>query len=442
MQLYFINPSSGLQNFSYEIPLNISQLIACVKHFSFIEKITVIDFELNGFNEEALIDIKTRGGLSVVCIPIYTYSWQESVRICQIIKKYNKNVVIIMGGPHATLCGEKLLQSYEDIDYIIQGEGDSSLPKLLYFIQTKKTKNFQINGLIFRNNNGSIKKIPRAPRIENIDKLPRQTDGFTYFDLKKIKENIGFVPYIASRGCPFNCIFCSSSHLWQRKLFYLSPNVVKKEVEKIISFGFKYINFRDDFFTMNKKWLLEILDILKELKIIWGCETRIDFIDKELLLKMKESGCELIRFGIETFNQKSLDLLRKNFDAQKAIENLNIVSKIGFKEIRPSFIIGVPGETQQDIENTLNICRRFKNIKYRFWSLSPVLGTELYNNMDSYGIKIKKNVCQSTYSNIETSTLSNEKINNLLVKIYAEFQHPLSLYHRDFSDICLPASFH
>ena len=437
MNIFFINPQSGLRNFSYEIPLNISQLIACIKDLPFIRSINVLDFELNGYSEDLIANTSVSDD-NIVCIPIYTYNWEETIKLCNKVKSHDRNTRVIVGGPHATIDGKNLLKLFGEIDFIMQGECDIAFPELLKSIHMNQRPSPNISGLIYRNDNGHIEENSKAGRIQNLDCIPKQTNGFEYFDLKKIKRNIGFLPYIASRGCTFNCIFCSSSNLWQRKLYLMSPKTVKAELEKIVSLGFRYVNFRDDFFTINHKWLLEVLDYLKELKITWGCETRIDFVDESILYKMKESGCELLRFGIETFNTKSLELLGKKLKADIAEENLKKVFEVGFKEVRSSFLVGIPGESVEDVMHTVHVCRKFEAMKCRFWALTPVIGTELYNKMEKYGIRFGRNEYNATHSNIETNLMSNVELNNLLTDIYDEFKHPLTYYHRDFSDIFTP----
>ncbi|RCX21011.1 radical SAM superfamily enzyme YgiQ (UPF0313 family) [Anaerobacterium chartisolvens] len=433
LKVYFINPKSGLESFSYELPLNICQLISCIKNKDFIEKIGVLDLEFDE-NDINLIDSIENSDNTIFCIPIYTYYSEETINLCKAIKRTKDLVKIVVGGPHATLVGENLLRDNTEIDFVLQGEGDYSLPELLRAINFSDAYN-QVNGLIYRDESNNVLKTGEFDRIEDISCLPLQTKGFEYFNLKKVKDKIGFLPYISSRGCSYNCIFCSSSNIWKRKLKLIPASTVIKEIEYIKSLGFNYINFRDDFFTANNKWLDSLLSGLKDLGIVWGCETRIDAVNDDLLFRMKESGCELLRFGIETFNQKSLDIIGKKFKADLAVENLKKVIDMGFYEIRCSFMVGIPGESVDDVKNTISICRQLKSMKSRFWALAPVIGTEIYNNMEKYGIKFINQVFNSTYSNIETTSMTNTEINNLLEFIYDEFKHPLTYYHRDFSDI-------
>ena len=198
----------------------------------------------------------------------------------ELLKSKNE-ITVIVGGPHISLRGKEFMEKYVNISFGLSGEGDYTLPELIENLNCfeKNNKNiFNIEGLIYRNGKRVLEN-KRPSRIECLDKLPLQTDGFKYFDLNFIKNKIGFVPYIASRGCCYNCIYCSSSNLWGGKLKYVAPKIVAREIFNITEMGFRIINFRDDFFTMNRKWLCEFLKEIKKLKIQWGCETRIDFVD-------------------------------------------------------------------------------------------------------------------------------------------------------------------
>ncbi|MBF0316412.1 MAG: radical SAM protein [Oligoflexia bacterium] len=179
------------------------------------------------------------------------------------------------------------------------------------------------------------------------------------------------------------------------------------------------------------------MDGLAKLNVKWGCETRVDFVDKDLLRRMKDAGCVLIRYGIESFNQKSLDLLGKKLDVTKMLNNLELTFDIGIREVRCSFMIGIPGENPEDIENTFKWCRKFPTMKARFWALHPVPGTYLYENMQKYGIGFQERIFQTDHSNIFTGQLSNQEINTLITQAHNEFGNPLEFSHSDFSSIIL-----
>lgn len=441
MRVVFINPKGANNEDDYELPSNIAYLAAAVEKADFIGEIEVLDLDLlyfpvdegtaQQFNEKFLKGRPDEAS-TIFALPIYTYCAKEAEKMCAIIRRFKKRAKIIVGGPHITLNGLGVLRDNSAIDFALAGEADFSFLELLKRLAHGEGLE-GIDGLYYREN-GVAKGNKFPERIENMASLPSQTDGFKYLDMKTIRGKVGYCSYIASRGCVFSCVFCSSANLWGHKLKYLPAKTVIAELGAIKQMGFDVVTFRDDFFTMNKPWMNEILPCLKELGLTWGCETRIDAVDEKTLLAMKESGCKNLRFGIETFNEKSFRILNKKIDPVLAVKNLELALKIGIEEVRSSFMVGIPGETKEDVLRTVAICRTLKPMRPRFRALTPYIKTRLYENMEEYGIRFVKEPHTLGYSQIETNTMSNTVINELLHGIYAEFRNPKeSYYHNDFS---------
>ena len=265
--------------------------------------------------------------------------------------------------------------------------------------------------------------------------MPSLTCGLKYYDMAKIIARNKYVSYIASRGCPFDCIYCSSSNIWGHKILFIDSETVCNDLQWLADRGVRYINFRDDIFTINKKWLAPVLKKLKQLKIIWGCETRADCVDRELLAQMKEAGCELIRFGIESFNQKTLDRLNKRVNVELVKQSIRDAQEVGITEIRLSMMLGLPGETDDDVQNTLKTCEEFSGVFFKFFSLYPAIGTELYNNLSKYGISMLNSEALIGHSQISTDCMDNDRINYWIGEAYKLFHDPEEDFHRDFSII-------
>lgn len=443
MKVVFINPKGAVNEDDYELPSNIAYLAAAVEKAVCVERVSVIDLDFASYTvsetnraefcKRFLSPYKDDSSV-VFALPVYTYCAEESKTICSVIKSFLGQSTIIIGGPHVTLHGMQIMKDTAAVDFAIAGEADFSFPELLTRL-SKGSPVQDIAGLFYRAG-GEVHAAQRQERLTAMETLPRQTDGFKYLDLEGIKRKIGYCSYISSRGCVFSCIFCSSADLWDHKLNYIPAAVVNEELGEIKRMGFDVVTFRDDFFTMNKKWLREVLPRLKELGLTWGCETRIDAVDEQLLREMKASGCKNLRFGIETFNRHGLEILNKKFDPVLAEKNLKAALDIGIEEVRASFIIGIPGETKEDIKKTVETCRRLKGMRPRFRALNPYPRTRLYENLAGYGLRFVENPHPLGYSTIETKHLTNTEINEILHDIYREFKNPReSYYHNDFSTI-------
>ena len=309
-EVYFINPKFTNGEDYYELPLGMAYLISSVKKNT-KSNVKVIDLALNKNKINDYKKIISKGS-PIICMSVYSYFVDDIINICKEIKEINNKVKIILGGPHITIDGENFISENLNFDYGIKGEGEYSLPNLINAINNNTLDNdiSNIEGLIYRYN-GKIKSNPYS-RIDNLGEIPSVIEGIKTFDLEKIKNiTKSRISYIASRGCPFNCIFCSSSSLWGRKYKQVPIDIVIKDIKELSILGFKHIDFRDDFFTVRKDWTYKLAKVLKELNIEWTCQTRLDSVDRKLLQTMYDSGCTIIRFGIESFNDKSLKLLKK-----------------------------------------------------------------------------------------------------------------------------------
>lgn len=426
-EVIFINPKFTNGEDYYELPLGMAYLISAVKKYT-NNTVRVIDLALNKkkiSDYKEIIDKK----MPIICMSVYSYFVDDILNLCKEIKEINSEANIVLGGPHITIDGENFINQNKDIDYCIKGEGEHSLPKLINSININSlNKDLKdIEGLIYRDN-GEIKS-NTYHRIEDLGEIPSIIDGIKAFEIEKIKKiTKNRISYIASRGCPFNCIFCSSSSLWGRKYKQIPIEIAIKDIKALSKLGFKHIDFRDDFFTVRKDWTYELANVLKDLKIEWTCQTRLDSVDDELLQAMYNSGCTIIRFGVESFNNKSLKLLKKGETFEKMTKTLDILDKMNFKEIRLSFMIGIPDETMEDVKYTIDMCKKYNKFKYRFWALTPIVGTELYEKSKEYGVKILSPEYNPTYSNIETRYLTNKEINKILEDLHNDFDHPYPIW--------------
>lgn len=429
MKVYFVNPPRiNPEVRSYEIPLGIVTLLASMEQQHPEIPCEVIDFQLYPESDLATMIYDQ---LPVFCITILTYNKDIVYGLCKKIRSLYPNAVIILGGPHASLQKSEVFRECDAVDYVSIGEGDFTLPQLLSQLHGGSMDCSAVPGAICRDGMTG----PVNHRIKDLSVLPSITAGMKHYDIEKVIKRNPYVSYIASRGCPFNCIYCSSSNIWGHYITFVDSQTVCKDLQWLTDHGVKYINFRDDIFTLKKDWLLPVLEKLKELGIIWGCETRADCVDRELLSQMKEAGCELIRFGVETFNQHTLDILNKRTDVQLVKQSIRIAQEVGITEIRLSMMLGLPGETDEDVDNTLKTCHEFPGVYFKFFSLYPAIGTELYSHPERYGVTMLATDALIGHSQIHTATMDNQRINYWIQEAYRQFHDPEEDYHRDFSTI-------
>lgn len=305
-------------------------------------------------------------------------TYHHTLKTVTALKKINKNVPIILGGPQSTHTDIKTLEVFPAVDIIVRGEGEITTLALLESLEDA-TPLKDVTGITYKENNKVVKN-EDTPLIANLNELP-----FPAYHLYPIEGKTG-VFLDAGRGCPYQCNFCSTSIFWKRRFRQKDPARIVEEME-ILKNGYnvKSVDFTHDLFTLDKKKVLEFCSIIKEkkLKLPWTCSTRIDAIDNEMLKTMSEAGCQDILFGVESGSTHMQEIIGKGFDVSIIKDKIRetIENKIGATS---SFIIGFPEETKEDVAKTINLAvdllgvsRLVKNSQIHL--LAVTSETKLYN---------------------------------------------------------------
>ncbi|MEM4263910.1 MAG: radical SAM protein [Candidatus Woesearchaeota archaeon] len=309
----------------------------------------------------------------VVGISCYTFNRHDSFELAKRVKYISDKIITLLGGTHATLYYKQILKHYPQIDYVFVGEAEFSTLELLNALKGKSGID-EIKGVAYREGK-NIHFIER-PVIENLDSIPIPAKYFSYKGI------------LASRGCPGRCIFCASPRIWNHHLRFRSVKNVVDELEMLNNkYGISQFFINDDTFTCWKEWVInlckEILD--RNLKIIWGCNSRVNAIDKEVLVWMKKAGCLSIYFGVESGSQAILDNIKKGITVAQIIAASRLVRELGM-ELKFYLIVGSPGETSQTINETIDLIKRTKPHQIEINIMQLVVGTELFMNAVSGGL--------------------------------------------------------
>lgn len=324
----------------------------------------------------------------LVGITFTTPLFAESVRLAEIIKGIDKTIILVAGGPHATTFPGDVLKN-SSFDVVAVGEADFIITKLL------NSPFKEIDGIVFKAGSEII-ATPEAERMDNLDNLP--FPAWHLYDLNKYNRpslsNKASPPgYLeTSRGCPWGCVFCNKNI--QGKKF--RPKSVKRVVDEIaymLKAGFKEINFLDDTFStdLNRAKLICEEIIRRGLKFPWHPLNgmRVDRVDRELFLLMKQSGCYKVSFGIESGNQEILDRINKGTKLEQVIRAVKLAKAEGF-ETFGYFMLGLPGETESTMKETVRFAKRLKLDMAKFNITIPLPGTEIFKEWDEKGcIKTK-----------------------------------------------------
>jgi len=331
--------------------------------------VTLANFSSAGLRKALRQIVTIKPG--VIGLSLFTHNRIDTLTLARELKQALPESIVVLGGPHATFLAEEIIRRYPEIDYIIQGEGEKSFADLLKRIAAGKKP---------------ADKIISSKTVDSLDDLP--APGQFSGKLVGVNPSAQFHFIITSRGCPCSCVFCSSPAFWQRSVRYRSPGSIFQEIQYLYKkYGIQYFSIRDDNFTMNKKRVLEFCRQLREsgLYIMWNCQARVDTIDEEMLIAMKQAGLEHIQFGVESGSAKIL----KRYDKHITIEDIQraaaITRRVGVY-LSIYLMTGMEGETQRDTDATRALIKR---ILPSDGIVSPVAlypGTALYEQAKKGGL--------------------------------------------------------
>lgn len=360
MKITLIFPPNIYQTKPGMPPLGICWLAAFLKKNGF-KDVSLIDSMANQYSNQEIIDLLKKEGPDLVGISFGTQIRFSAFELARLIKKNLPGIFLVVGGPHPTLTSHDTLENIPEIDAVVRGEGELSFLNLVKEID-KGGALENVRGISFRSRGNIIHNPPELP-IQNLDALP-----FPARDLLPI-EKYGQTTFLSkkrcisimtSRGCPYHCVYCSTSEQWGHKIRHRSPPNVVNEIEQIFKdYPFlEGLRFFDDVFTMDKRRALAICDeiIRRKLNFVWECEVRANTIDEELVTAMKKAGCEFIDLGIESGSDKILSNIKKSITVSQAVEAVKIIKNAGIG-LKVFFMHGLPGETYEDIKKTVFLSR-------------------------------------------------------------------------------------
>ncbi len=352
----------------------------------------------------------------------------EVFRIASQIKTARPRTVTIVGGPAPSAQPVEILSSCESVDIAVIGEGEETILELLNLVETKDDLSI-VKGIAYRDiSRGQILRTPPRSYIDNLETLP-----FPAHHLNMPMSRYKCYPMaavISSRGCPFRCLFCSNP-VWRRTNRRRSVENVLKEINWLVEdFGVKEVDFHDDTFNLNTKFVEDLCDRLIETQlhktISWRAECRVDnqLISEPLLMRMKESGCWLISFGIESGNSKILGDAKKGISLQEVEEAVKLCKKVGIST-RGFFMIGHIGENYETAFDTILFAQKLNQRINQFHLLTPYPGSGYYEIAKKNGW-IEEND-YGKYDGYSAATIRTERLQPITLqglRDFAEFKNP------------------
>jgi len=321
----------------------------------------------------------------MVGITVRSAKFPSALKVASIAKNINKTCHVVLGGPHPTICPEQSILA-NNIDFIVRGEGEYTILELCQTIEGVSSSNLShINGLSFKRNGKAIHNGPRE-LIKNLDDIPFPGRDLVLDPNLYSPDDMAVI--VTGRGCPFDCGYCSAQSIWTNKVRYRTIENTINEIKHITNkFSTHSIYFWDDSFTANRKRVIGLCNnIIKDkIPIRWGCTSRVDLLDDELLTIMKNAGCEKIDIGIESGSERMLKLINKQITVQQVKQSIELIKRHNIK-IGAFFMIGFPEETKQDINCTLDLMKESKVDSICLSIFTPYPATKLYDKAMSLGL--------------------------------------------------------
>lgn len=343
--------------------LSIAYLSSIAKQEGFTIRIISPNTILN-FSEEIFTRILKKENPRYCAFTLFTTQVFNAYRLIKVAKEFG--CITITGGPHvSSLGGEEIKKECSKIDYLFEKESEVIFREFL---------------------KGNIKEdiIKMDKLIENINEIPfpdrsAYDNGDWQFDSNYLKKPVHIL--ISSRGCPWNCNFCYKD-TFGRKYRQRSVENVLNECKEIERAGGKELYFIDDLFTFNKQWVLDFCKnkIKYNITLPFKCLGRVDRLDEETILNLKQAGCHTIAIGVESGNQEVVNWINKSLNLEDVKKCVNLLHKYKIN-VESYFIIGHRIDTEKTIKETIDFARELNTDFPRFFLFSPYPGSQVWNEL-------------------------------------------------------------
>ncbi len=297
-----------------------------------------------------------------------------------------KGIPVVMGGVHPTFLPEEAL---EHSDYVVRGEGEEVILEFIEVLDGKREPS-TVKGLSFKKDDGEFEHVPMKPLIQDLDALP-----FADITLIRGHKRIPLTPIVTSRGCPYDCTFCSVTPMFGRGYRFRSPENVLDEIEEKKA---DKVFFYDDMFNAKRDRMFAILQgiVDRGLKLLWNAQVRTNIVkhkgkeDVEMLTLMKKSGAGFLYIGFESINPETLKAFNKGQDVDDIVESIKLIQKYDIT-IHGMFVLGSDMDTAETVRSTADFAIKNRIDTVQFMILTPLPGSEDFKKLDDQGRIFNKN---------------------------------------------------
>lgn len=326
----------------------------------------------------------------VVASTAFTAGIVDALKVLQLAKKVNPEVVTFIGNVHPTYCYEEILEEHAgDVDFVIRGEGERTIVELMDAV-TSEGDLSEVKGIAYRIN-GRVMTTPARGHIKDLDSLPMAWDliDWPLYTYKPMKDSTLAI-VSSSRGCSQKCSFCSQQLFWNQSWRGRSAENFVAELEYLRdTYGVDVVMLSDETPTWDRSRWERILDLLMErdvgVKLL--LETRVDDIirDEDIMWKYRDALVDHIYVGVEATSQEALDKFNKNIKVEESKRALDLINEYGIVS-ETSFVLGMPDDTIESMEKTLELAKWYNPDLAFFLAIAPWPYSEIYPELKEYTV--------------------------------------------------------
>jgi len=404
-------------------PLSLATMGAVLEEAGHVVKI--VDCAAQEMNRDAVGHLMREFFPEAVIWSTGTPSIESDLELASFIKGCDDKVSTAVFGTHVTVLDKECLTAFPAIDCIIRNEPEMTLGALVTTL-AEGGRLADVAGITFRTDTGTISANPPRPFIEDLDSLP--LPAWHLLDLDRYRlplKGKRFLMVAPLRGCPFNCSFCTCQTYYGKKLRKRSVESLLKEIEYDGErFGMRDFFIWAETFVVDRAYVAALCRgiIERGLRISWTSNSRVDTVDRELLTLMAQAGCWMISYGIESGSQKILDESHKGTTLEQAAEAVRYAREAGIKTVG-HFILGLPGETEASLKQTINYARSLPLDLAQFYCAVPFPGSRLYDRALEEGWITRPDYScfKQDCALMELPTISSDEVNRYRTLAYKRF---------------------
>lgn len=405
------------------VPIGVGFLAAACRREGFA--VEIIDEQIHGDAYPLAVEAATaRQGRVVFGFSVLTAALQSALDLARRLKERFPESLVVFGGIHSSAAPEEVL-AHPQVDMVLRGEGEKSVVELLRLVEAGQDVR-HLPGLSYRED-GAVRHNPPATEAIDLASLP----PFPYDLFEDPAYDLGFV--ISSRGCPYNCVFCSNRVTTGKRYRYLPPEPVVDTLEMLHEkYGRTFVLFLDDNFLVSKERIRRLISLVKarglHRKMTFSFQARGDNVDRAILEDLFDAGFKSVFFGIETASERLMRAVKKGETVTLCADAARLAKDIGF-HVSATFIFALPGETHEERLAAVRLARELQLDQVRFNNATPYPGTELYRiardegrlhvqgvyqNFNSVGVFVESPFDPIPFSYLPTGASEQEIRNDIL----------------------------